>query len=180
MQELIKYIGDILNIKTDSVYTIQDMTEELSKIKDIVAYRSYIKDNLASIEVDYKTGFQKFIILTKEYLSLEFEAEAKNKFVLLVQDAKKNFRVDDVNHRVILNSDFDTNVSVLDLSAKIGRENLIIVLRNGIDAKEFCVGSKRRTILSMYIASLIGKNKSELPYNQLDSRLKEMTKRITK
>ncbi len=72
MQELIKYIADILNIKTESAYTIQDMTDELSKIKDIVAYRSYIKDNLDKI--DYKTGFQKFIILTRDYLLLEYVA----------------------------------------------------------------------------------------------------------
>ncbi len=72
MQELIKYIADILNIKTESAYTIQDMTDELSKIKDIVAYRSYIKDNLDKI--DYKTGFQKFIILTRDYLLLEYAA----------------------------------------------------------------------------------------------------------
>ncbi len=72
MHELIKYIGDILNIKTESVYTIQDMTEELSQIKDIGAYRSYIKDNLA--EIEYKTGFQKFLILTQNYLQLEYLA----------------------------------------------------------------------------------------------------------
>ncbi len=72
MHELVKYIGDILNIKTDSVYTIQDMTEELSKVKDIVAYRSYIKNNLDKI--DYKTGFQKFILLTQQYLQLEYVA----------------------------------------------------------------------------------------------------------
>ena len=72
MHELIKYISDILNIKTDSVYTIQDMTEELSNIKDIAAYRAYVKDNIDKI--DYKTGFQKFIILTRDYLLLEYVA----------------------------------------------------------------------------------------------------------
>ena len=77
MQELIKYIADILNIKTESVYTVQDMTEELTKIKDIAAYRSFIRDHINSIDVDYKTGFQKFILLTQKYIEMENDAMYK-------------------------------------------------------------------------------------------------------
>ena len=71
MHKLIKYISEVLNIKATSEYMIQDMTEEIQKVKDIVAYRSYIKRFMFSESVEFANGIQKFLILTNEYLDLE-------------------------------------------------------------------------------------------------------------
>ena len=71
MQKLTRYIAEVFNIKANSEYMIQDMIEEISKVKDIVAYRSYIKRFMFSESVQYANGIQKFIILTNEYLDLE-------------------------------------------------------------------------------------------------------------
>lgn len=68
MNDLIKYLDKILNIKIDNPLVIEDMKLELGKVNDIVAYRIYIRDHL---DIEYKTGFQKFIILTNQYLDIE-------------------------------------------------------------------------------------------------------------
>ncbi len=69
--EMVKYIAGILNIKIDTKLIVADMTEELSKVKDLGNYRAFIRQNLKSEEVEYQTGFQKFITLTDKYLSIE-------------------------------------------------------------------------------------------------------------
>ncbi len=75
MLELISYVSDVLNIKTESKYTIADIEDELLGIQDITAYRHYIRDNIDHFDANYKTGFQKFILLTRKYKALELEAE---------------------------------------------------------------------------------------------------------
>jgi NifB/MoaA-like Fe-S oxidoreductase len=68
MKDLVEYIFSILNIKTENALVLQDITTELSKVNDIIAYKNFIRDNIKSVEVDYLTGFQKFIQLTSKYL----------------------------------------------------------------------------------------------------------------
>ncbi len=183
MQELIKYIGDILNIKTESVYTVQDMTEELSKIKDIVAYRSYIKDNLASIEVDYKTGFQKFLILTGSYLDLEFEAQCKKDFVGLIDYASDlcviEAREEGID-KVVLKKEFRNDPIVKILTDAIGENATIECIRGGAFKTQYIIGrgEHRYTHFGTFVTKQKNKKVQELPYNKLDERLTEMTKRI--
>lgn len=69
MQNLINYVSSVLNIKIDNPLVIADMELELHKIDNLVAYREYIRENFNKIE--YKTGFQLFIILTNQYQSIE-------------------------------------------------------------------------------------------------------------
>ncbi len=71
MKRMIKYVAGMLNIQTDSELIVLDMTEELVKIRDVAKYRAYLRKNLVSPDVEYQTGFQKFIILTDKYLSIE-------------------------------------------------------------------------------------------------------------
>lgn len=158
MQELIKYIGDILNIKTDSVYTIQDMTEELEKVQDIVAYRSYIKDNLDKI--DYKTGFQKFILLTQKYLRLEYVA----------MNPHKGDYAEDIcrlANREIIYGRVYNNLSDADRGAlmAIGDYSYIQEL---ID----------KNILYDEIVKIQMESEDTPTYKELPNRLKEMTKKI--
>ncbi len=69
--EMVKYIAGILNIKIDTKLIVADMTEELSKVKNLANYRAFIRENLKSADVEYQTGFQKFIILTDKFLGIE-------------------------------------------------------------------------------------------------------------
>ncbi len=80
MREIIEYLSAILNIKTGSELVIVDMSEEIEKVNDISTYRRYIKENLKHIDLDYLTGFQKFILLTDKYLKQQEDAILESKF----------------------------------------------------------------------------------------------------
>ncbi len=56
--EMVKYIAGILNIKIDTKLIVADMTEELSKVKNLANYRAFIRENLKSADVEYQTGNQ--------------------------------------------------------------------------------------------------------------------------
>ena len=71
MQNLVNYVGSLLNIKIDNPLIIEDMKQELLKVKNLVTYREYIRDNLNHVDMEFKTGFQKFIVLTNKYLKME-------------------------------------------------------------------------------------------------------------
>ncbi len=73
--EMVKYIAGILNIKIDTKLIVADMTAELSKVKNLANYRAFIRENLKSADVEYQTGFQKFITLTDKYLGIEEDQE---------------------------------------------------------------------------------------------------------
>lgn len=163
MHELIKYIGDILNIKTDSVYTIQDMTEELSKIKDLGAYRSFIKDNLNSITVDYKTGFQKFILLTQEYLALEYLAINPDKERMAISTANTAFRI-------ITNGKYNGLSNIKDGGYEPEEKKLLSSIGSPMYIQELLDNDT----LKSAIVKKIMDNESALPYQQLPARMSQM------
>ncbi len=68
MQNLIEYLMEVLNIKSDNEFVIKDIATELQKVNDIADYRKYVRDNIKNIDLEYLTGFQKFIELTNKYL----------------------------------------------------------------------------------------------------------------
>lgn len=70
MRDLIEYVAEILNIKTNSDLVILDIKEELESIVDLADYRRFLKTNLNHIDVTYLTGFQKFVKLTEMYRKL--------------------------------------------------------------------------------------------------------------
>ena len=70
MNEMIKYILAILNIKADSSFVIADISEELESIADIVDYKNFIKKNF-----NYET---KQLINIIDYLIKNFNKEIKN------------------------------------------------------------------------------------------------------
>jgi len=184
MQELIKYIGDILNIKTDSVYTIQDMTEELSKIKDIVAYRSYIKDNFYKEE--FKSGYQKFLVLTSNYKELETHALRKIEYDDAVELAiSENIDFIKENEGFEFNTDHNSSSALNEIGTKIqnilGKYNLQMgilmakysLLHNGIGYVKMLETFKEASIKHKFAIE-------KKPYEELPERLKEMTKKKRK
>jgi len=78
MQNLINYTASILNIKIDNPLIIEDMKQELQKVENLVEYREYIRENIKNIDLDYQTGFQKFIILTNKYLNEQEQMKLPN------------------------------------------------------------------------------------------------------
>lgn len=72
MNELIKYLISLLNIKTDSEFVVLDMREDLSTIRDINKYRLFMKSNINNYEVQFMSGYQKFVFLTDKYKAKEF------------------------------------------------------------------------------------------------------------
>lgn len=71
MEELIMHFSDLLNIKIESTFTVADMEEEIKAVKNLVAYRHYIRDNIDHFDLKYKTGIQKFIFLSQKYREQE-------------------------------------------------------------------------------------------------------------
>lgn len=80
MNELVKYIGGLLNIKLDSQFIVADITQDISTIRDIAAYRLYLRENLSNIDFKFMSGFQKFVEITKRYKKIETEAIFKDRF----------------------------------------------------------------------------------------------------
>jgi hypothetical protein len=166
MQELIKYISDILNIKTDSVYTIQDMTEELSKIRDIAAYRSYIKDHIKSI--DYTSGYQKFILLTQKYLRLEYKA-------LNPEAGIKAKEVAELAYTVITNGKYNGLASHYVSGVEEERK-----LLSSIGGANYIQELLDNDTLEDMIVKKIMEKENALPYEQLPERMATMLANSTK
>ena len=79
MNSIIGYIANILNIKTDSELVVLDMMSELKTITDIPDYQKFIKKNFNHYDLQYMTGFQKFIRLTEMYKLKRFEMQNKDR-----------------------------------------------------------------------------------------------------
>ncbi len=77
MNELILYITELLNIKTDSKIVVLEIEKELKTIEDMALYQRYINKHFDNEELRYKTGFQKFLELTKKYKAGVIELKAK-------------------------------------------------------------------------------------------------------
>jgi hypothetical protein len=78
----IDYIGQVLSIKTENSFVVNDIKEELTAISNlsanaIVEFKAYMKANLADEELKYSNGLQKFIRLSERFKGLYRERLAK-------------------------------------------------------------------------------------------------------
>lgn len=66
---LTKYVATVLNISIDNDFIIMDIQEELENIPDLQGFRNYMKESIAKQDkdFDFKTPFQKFLILTEKF-----------------------------------------------------------------------------------------------------------------
>ena len=88
MLNLVKYIIEILNIKSDSSFTTMDIESELKKVGDYEMYREYIRDNIENYDLKFNTGFQKFIILTNRFKRIEEDRKLTDTFTKATSYAK--------------------------------------------------------------------------------------------
>lgn len=58
--ELLNYVIEKLNIKSESDLVLADIVQDLSTVKNLNQFRIYIKENQRRSEFNYLTGVQKF------------------------------------------------------------------------------------------------------------------------
>ena len=74
MKELIAYVCQLFNIEIKSDIAMIDMEHDIGTIGDHAGYVKFLKQNFNIIDMQYMTGYQKFIELTKRYKQHEAEA----------------------------------------------------------------------------------------------------------
>lgn len=65
--DVIKYLGAILNIDTNNTLVMDDIIEDLISIHDLGAFRIFIKENFTNEEYKYLPGYPKFVELVKNF-----------------------------------------------------------------------------------------------------------------
>lgn len=81
--DVIKYLGTVLNIDTNSSLIVLDITEDLSEVNNLVGFKKFIKEKFMEEKYKYFNGYQKFLVLLKDY--------KKNEKVTL--DSLEDFKV---------------------------------------------------------------------------------------
>ena len=66
--DVVKYIGQLLNIDTSNPIVMQDIMEDLKEVQDLNAFRIFIKEKFNYERFKYLTGFQKFVALKTEFM----------------------------------------------------------------------------------------------------------------
>lgn len=67
INDVIKNIGQILNIDTTNELTMMDILEDLKEIDNVPKFRLFIKERFSYERFRYMTGLQKFIALKNEF-----------------------------------------------------------------------------------------------------------------
>lgn len=75
INNLIEYITNILSIKKENIYLIDDMVEELESISDLKAFKDYLKAKITTDPYKYLNGYQKFMRAIAEYKNLGSESK---------------------------------------------------------------------------------------------------------
>jgi hypothetical protein len=67
--DVVAYIGQVLNIDISDRLVFMDILDELKNIEDLAAFRLFIKTRFNYERFRYLTGFQKFTAIMNEYKS---------------------------------------------------------------------------------------------------------------
>lgn len=67
IEDLLEYLCDLLNIKTENDLVIDDILQELEQLEDGKAFINFVKTNMNHNDYKYLTGFQKFIAMAKKF-----------------------------------------------------------------------------------------------------------------
>ena len=82
INDVVKNLGQILNIDVNNTLTMMDILEDLKEIEDIPSFRLFVKERFSYERFRYMTGLQKFIALKNEF-------KKKNKLKLnAIEDLK--------------------------------------------------------------------------------------------
>lgn len=78
MKDELMFIMTKFNIKKEDLgrYLLEDIKEEIEKIKDFNDFRLWLKDNFNNLETKYLRGVDKFLFLSSQYVSAQTPALA--------------------------------------------------------------------------------------------------------
>lgn len=65
--DIIQYLGNLLNIDVTGKLTVMDMIDDLSSIQDLAAFRIFVKEKFNYERFRFLTGYQKFNALVNEF-----------------------------------------------------------------------------------------------------------------
>ncbi|NQY22817.1 MAG: hypothetical protein HRT41_02205 [Campylobacteraceae bacterium] len=73
--EILNYVIEKLNIKSESYLVLMDIQQDLSSIQNLNEFRIYIKENQRNSEFNYLTGVQKFDAMFMKFKEVEKDAK---------------------------------------------------------------------------------------------------------
>jgi len=82
LNNAIKYFATLFNIDLQDKYTLLDLQEELENIKDIVAFRNFVKNKISYEKYRYLSGYQKFVTIVRDFKkenSLKLDEQTQSK-----------------------------------------------------------------------------------------------------
>ena len=103
--ELLNYVIEKLNIKSESNLVLADIVQDLSSVKNLNEFRIYIKENQRKSEFNYLTGVQKFDAMFNVFREKEKETKEDKitkKCNELIENLKKSMRAIDANFLTIV------------------------------------------------------------------------------
>ncbi len=71
--QIVKYVIDLLNIKVESELALIEINNEINAMTYPKAFLTFLRDRMNVSGYEYQTGFQKFVILSKQYKQKELE-----------------------------------------------------------------------------------------------------------
>ena len=172
MKNLVNYVGSLLNIKIDNPLIIEDMKQELLKVKNLVTYREYIRDNLNHVDMEFKTGFQKFIVLTNKYLKQQQD-------LALPHDTARSFSKQ-LSHKVKQTRNIVEEKNIVFSMLRIDGEKFFtekeLKALQGIGSIVYIIESSRNGTLENELVDLfLGKYISKSKYTSLTSNQKRVS-----
>lgn len=70
INNLAEYLANILNIKMDNPYIIDDMLEELEQINDLKSFKDFVKERSNTESYKFLTGYQKFLKAISDFKTI--------------------------------------------------------------------------------------------------------------
>lgn len=71
--QIVKYVIDVLNIKVESELALIEINNDINDMDYPKQFLTFLRDRMNVSGYEYQTGFQKFVILSKQYKQKEFE-----------------------------------------------------------------------------------------------------------
>ena len=75
INELAGLLVEMLSIKSDNPYVLDDMIQELNIISDLKSFLSYLKAKITTVPYKYLNGYQKFMRAIADYKNLGSESK---------------------------------------------------------------------------------------------------------
>lgn len=138
--DIVKYLGEILNINANNQLVVQDILSDLNKINDLPKFRLFIKERFNYDRFKYLTGYQKFIALVNEYnkenICLNELEDYKVRSYADTLFSRVTTIFDEIDYRVKIGMDInDKKISKL-LYLEFGQDDKALLVLNKIGRRQ--------------------------------------------